>query len=208
MLLLLLMQGGMCALTTSQLEAIKSEHCSNGTLSLTRVCNATWRPYPTGCPSDEEQYSCRSPARGSRCSVISQYNVTCLTPIRCRELQLPNNSALAVLNPTVLQTVKIKCNEGYEYIDSEGSGKGLEGEVDCLESGNFSSIRPAGFSCQPVDCGFYCRYCSDMSTAVELQVGTSDWKFKDRFGECCKTDPGSETKIKERLGSNIDKLQV
>jgi hypothetical protein len=47
-----------------------------------------------------------------------------------------------------------------------------------------------------------------MSTAVELQVGTSDWKFKDRFGECCKTDPGSETKIKERLGSNIDKLQV
>ena len=108
MLLLLLMQGGMCALTTTQLEAIKSEHCSNGTLSLTRVCNATWRPYPTGCPSDEEQYSCRSPARGSRCSVISQYNVTCLTPIRCRELQLPNNSALAVLNPTVLQTMKIK----------------------------------------------------------------------------------------------------
>ena len=187
-------------LTAVEQKIIQQEHCRNGTLSLSPVCNSTVKVY--------------------RCHTIPQFNVTCLTPVRCGELSMPSNSIMceksdsaaacrAVNNPMALQTVEILCKEGYEYVDSSGIGKGFKAEVTCLEDGNYSSLAPAGFSCQPVSCGIYCRYCPD-DEEVSADDDT-DWKYKDRFGSCCKSYPGSEIVLRQRLlqkDGRFDDLKV
>jgi hypothetical protein len=85
-------------------EDIRQRSCIRGTLSLTTVCNTTYRSYPTGCPSSVRQTSCSSPQRLARCSVIKVNpggmngpldNITCITPFQCPVPTLPPNSALS-----------------------------------------------------------------------------------------------------------------
>ena len=193
------------ALTAAQLEDVRRTHCRNGTLSMTAVCNTTFRSYPTGCPSSVEQRRCAAPLRGSRCSEIPNQNLTCLTPFKCGSLEVPANSRLTVRNPNAMETVAITCNSGYEYY-AQGESRGFSGEVDCLETGNFSEIRPADFACQPVECGLFCRYCAD-AAPTRLTVTDGEWEeyrswgWKDRFGPCCmERSPPLED------GSNADFL--
>ena len=86
------------------MEDIRQRSCIRGTLSLTTVCNTTYRSYPTGCPSSVRQTSCSSPQRLARCSVIKVNpggmngpldNITCITPFQCPVPTLPPNSALS-----------------------------------------------------------------------------------------------------------------
>jgi len=191
--------------TAAELEDVRLSHCRNGTLSMTAVCNTTFRSYPTGCPSSVEQRRCAAPLRGSRCSEIPNQNLTCLTPFKCGSLEVPANSRLTVRNPNAMETVAITCNSGYEYY-AQGESRGFSGEVDCLETGNFSEIRPADFACQPVECGLFCRYCAD-AAPTRLTVTDGEWEeykswgWKDRFGPCCmERSPPLED------GSNADFL--
>jgi hypothetical protein len=86
------------------MEDIRQRSCIRGTLSLTTVCNTTYRSFPTGCPSSVRQTSCSSPQRLARCSVIKVNlggsngpldNITCITPFQCPVPTLPPNSALS-----------------------------------------------------------------------------------------------------------------
>ena len=206
-------RGDGATLTADQLETIRRTHCVNGTLSHTAVCNTTFRSYPAGCPSAVEQRQCASPERGSVCRKVPGVNMTCLTPFQCTSLELPDNAALAVRNPMALTTVDIVCDEGYEYYDQNRVSRGFRGEVDCQETGNFSDIRPSMFSCEPIYCGLFCRYCSDLET-IQPNPSNEDWGWKDRFGACCleRSDPSKDfvnrPKIIDRLGQMNVKLSA
>ena len=211
---------GQVTITTAEMQQIRQSHCRNGTLSMTAVCNTTWLSYPTGCQSDEAAHHCAGPTRGLRCREIPSVNMTCLTPIRCGALDVPPNSALAVSTPQALETVAVVCNPGYEYFSTvHRMSKGFSGEVDCLETGNYSDIRPIDFSCQPVDCGIFCRSCADEESTVRLSttgsstyqgVGFDEWEYQDRFGPCCmaRSNPDDDFLQAERLETRLGALKI
>ena len=209
---------GQTTLTAAELQEIRLTHCRNGTLSMTAVCNTTWLAYPTGCLSDEVSHSCVGPVRGKRCRELPDVNMTCLSPILCGALEVPPNSALEVSKVEALQTVKVVCNAGYEYNSRLGGDKvsrGFSGEVYCLESGNYSEIQPTDFSCEPVECGIFCRYCADEASTRALTseykgVSFDEWGYQDRFGPCClaRSDPSFDFQQANRLASRLGALST
>jgi len=92
-------------------------------------------------------------------SLSPTQNATCLTPNICGSFnKLKNATASKPYYAWDLTTqypllVEIKCEYGYERSD----GMGFSGTTECLDNGTF---KVTSFSCVPVQCGKYCRYCN------------------------------------------------
>ena len=160
--------------------------CSEGILSYCSVCNRTAYGYSAGClvtdPQSGNLNFCSKPIRGYTCSRITlstTQNATCLTPNSCGSFNsLLNATASKPVYTWDLTTkspflVDIKCAYGYERSD----GMGFTGTTQCLDNGTFS---PTPFTCVPVQCGKYCRYCNGLITDIYCPASNQD---------CCCTEP-------------------
>jgi hypothetical protein len=146
--------------------------CTAGLISYVSVCNRTTYGYSAGCleidPQSANLKTCLKPLRGFTCTAFSlseTQNATCLTPNICGSFNsLKNASASKPYYAWDLTTkypllVEVKCEHGYERSD----GMGFSGATECLDNGTFMS---ASFTCVPVMCGKYCRYCNGKITDI------------------------------------------
>ena len=144
--------------------------CSSGIISYVSVCNRTAFGYSAGClvtdPQATNIKSCSKPSRGFVCSVFSlspTQNATCLVPNSCGSFNLLLNATASKpvytwdFTTTYPFIVNIQCEYGFERSD----GLGFSGSTECQDNGIF---KPMDFTCIPVQCGKYCRYCNGKTT--------------------------------------------